>query len=197
MASIIHASRSQHWVQWPLQKLSAPIQWCVCTFCTFYGYGTLHEDSSCLILAIMPAWHMPSVAHQRVAQVAISPTFPNLHACFKGFCFAGESLWQLPLETRYRKMIDSPIADLKNYGGAPAGAITAALFLQEFVTSSVQWAHIDAGAFLRPPTYEALRLEQDSLCIPCLPLHEADHSCRSPFTLIPELFGVHLDNCMW
>lgn len=64
-----------------------------------------------------------------------------------GFRFAGESLWQLPLERRYRKMIDSPIADLTNYGGVPAGAITAALFLQEFVTSSVQWAHIDAGVF--------------------------------------------------
>ncbi|MFA5774692.1 MAG: leucyl aminopeptidase [Ilumatobacteraceae bacterium] len=53
-----------------------------------------------------------------------------------------EKLWQLPLEHEYRKMIDSYIADMKNVGGADAGAITAALFLEEFV-GSVPWAHLD------------------------------------------------------
>jgi leucyl aminopeptidase len=53
-----------------------------------------------------------------------------------------EPVWELPLERRYRKELDSTIADLKNLGGANAGAITAALFLEEFVDGT-PWAHID------------------------------------------------------
>jgi leucyl aminopeptidase len=53
-----------------------------------------------------------------------------------------EPVWQLPLERRYRKELDSPIADIKNLGGPNAGAITAALFLEEFV-GDVPFAHID------------------------------------------------------
>lgn len=53
-----------------------------------------------------------------------------------------EKLWQLPLEHEYRKLLDSYIADMKNVGGPDAGAITAALFLEEFV-GNVPWAHID------------------------------------------------------
>ncbi|MGH9248009.1 MAG: leucyl aminopeptidase, partial [Acidimicrobiales bacterium] len=53
-----------------------------------------------------------------------------------------EPVWQLPLERRYRKELDSTVADLKNLGGANAGAITAALFLAEFV-GDVSWAHVD------------------------------------------------------
>jgi leucyl aminopeptidase len=53
-----------------------------------------------------------------------------------------EPAWQLPLERRYRGELDSDVADLKNIGGANAGAITAALFLAEF-TGDLPWAHID------------------------------------------------------
>jgi leucyl aminopeptidase len=53
-----------------------------------------------------------------------------------------EPVWQLPLDRRYRKELDSTVSDLKNLGGANAGAITAALFLAEFV-GDVPWAHID------------------------------------------------------
>ena len=52
-----------------------------------------------------------------------------------------EQTWQLPLERKYRPAIDSYIADMKNVGGE-AGAITAALFLDEF-TSGTPWAHLD------------------------------------------------------
>jgi leucyl aminopeptidase len=54
----------------------------------------------------------------------------------------GESVWELPLERRYRGELDSDVADIKNLGGANAGAITAALFLEEFVAGT-PWAHID------------------------------------------------------
>jgi leucyl aminopeptidase len=53
-----------------------------------------------------------------------------------------EPVWQLPLAHRYRRQLDSPIADLSNMGGPNAGSITAALFLAEFV-GDTPWAHID------------------------------------------------------
>ena len=53
-----------------------------------------------------------------------------------------EPAWQLPLERSYRRLLDSNIADMKNIGGPYGGAITAALFLNEF-TGSVPWAHLD------------------------------------------------------
>ncbi|MSR23042.1 MAG: leucyl aminopeptidase [Gemmatimonadetes bacterium] len=55
---------------------------------------------------------------------------------------AGERCWPLPLWKEYRKQIESPIADLKNVGGKPAGTITAACFLSEFV-GKTRWAHLD------------------------------------------------------
>jgi leucyl aminopeptidase len=53
-----------------------------------------------------------------------------------------EVVWELPLDRRLRKELDSEIADLKNVGGDNAGSITAALFLEEFV-AGIPWAHID------------------------------------------------------
>ena len=54
-----------------------------------------------------------------------------------------ERVWQLPLERRYRRQLDSEIADLKNMGDdANAGTITAALFLEDFV-NGLPWAHLD------------------------------------------------------
>ena len=57
-------------------------------------------------------------------------------------------LWQLPLHQPYRSMIDSKTADLSNIGSAPqGGAITAALFLQEFIKPDIPWVHIDLMAW--------------------------------------------------
>jgi leucyl aminopeptidase len=53
-----------------------------------------------------------------------------------------EPVWELPLADRYRNYLDSQVADLKNLGGEHAGAISAALFLAEFVGDR-PWAHID------------------------------------------------------
>ncbi|MBT8336806.1 MAG: leucyl aminopeptidase, partial [Gemmatimonadetes bacterium] len=54
----------------------------------------------------------------------------------------GERCWPLPLWPEYRKQLESETADLKNVGGRPAGTITAACFLREFV-GDVPWAHLD------------------------------------------------------
>ena len=56
---------------------------------------------------------------------------------------AGEPVWPLPLPQQYRKQLDSPIADMKNIGNGPhGGALTAGLFLKEFV-GDVPWVHLD------------------------------------------------------
>jgi leucyl aminopeptidase len=55
---------------------------------------------------------------------------------------AGEPGWPMPLWDEYRELIKSDVADIKNSGGRPAGAITAALFLKEF-TESYPWVHLD------------------------------------------------------
>jgi len=54
----------------------------------------------------------------------------------------GERCWPLPLWPEYRKQLESETADVKNVGGRPAGTITAATFLREFV-KDVPWAHLD------------------------------------------------------
>jgi leucyl aminopeptidase len=64
----------------------------------------------------------------------------------------GEKMWPMPLEKNYKKLLKSDIADLKNIGGRYGGALTAGLFLQEFV-QDVPWVHLDiAGpAFAERP----------------------------------------------
>jgi len=56
---------------------------------------------------------------------------------------ADENMWQLPLPKEYRSLLDSGVADMKNIGGPHGGALTAGLFLQEFVDPDIPWAHID------------------------------------------------------
>jgi leucyl aminopeptidase len=55
----------------------------------------------------------------------------------------GEKLWRMPLGEVYDRLIDSPIADIKNVGPREAGSITAAQFLQRFVEEGNEWAHLD------------------------------------------------------
>ena len=56
---------------------------------------------------------------------------------------AGEGIWRMPMRDSYKSGIKSSIADLQNTGPRQGGSITAALFLKEFVTSNIPWAHID------------------------------------------------------
>ena len=55
---------------------------------------------------------------------------------------AGEPVWPLPLPKEYRKQLESEVADLKNVGGSYGGALTAGLFLEEFVDGA-PWVHLD------------------------------------------------------
>jgi leucyl aminopeptidase len=56
---------------------------------------------------------------------------------------SGEKVWPLPLWDSYFKLMKSDVADLKNVDGRKAGAITAAIFLKQFVPDGVPWAHLD------------------------------------------------------
>jgi leucyl aminopeptidase len=59
-----------------------------------------------------------------------------------------DPLWRMPLFKPYRKQIESKVADLTNSPDSPlAGAILAALFLQEFVSPGIPWAHVDLMAW--------------------------------------------------
>ena len=53
-----------------------------------------------------------------------------------------ELVWRLPLVKRYRRQLDSRIADIRNMGGVTAGTITAGLFLEDF-TAGVPFGHLD------------------------------------------------------
>ncbi|MGQ9371357.1 leucyl aminopeptidase family protein [Azospirillum sp. ST 5-10] len=90
------------------------------------------------------------------ARVALGPELPALFAnrddVAADLLAAGEAetdpLWRLPLWQSYRKMFESKVADLNNAGtGGFAGAITAALFLESFVSKETPWAHLDVYAW--------------------------------------------------
>lgn len=74
-------------------------------------------------------------------------------------------MWRLPLFPLYRELLNSQIADINNNSSDPyAGAITAALFLKEFVPDNIPWLHFDFMAWNlrprpgRPPGGEAMTL---------------------------------------
>jgi leucyl aminopeptidase len=72
-----------------------------------------------------------------------------INAIIKSGSNHGENLWQLPLPAEYKELLKTPYADLNNVGGPNGGAITAGLFLQEFIPENTAWAHLDiAGPFL-------------------------------------------------
>jgi len=56
---------------------------------------------------------------------------------------SGDKVWRMPMADSFDRLIDSPIADMKNVGPREGGSITAAQFIQRFVENGVNWAHID------------------------------------------------------
>ena len=78
----------------------------------------------------------------------LPPVFSNDISIANDLVAAGEQeedpLWVLPLYQPYNELIESPIADLSNVGKTSyGGCITAALFLQHFVSEETDWVHID------------------------------------------------------
>ena len=90
------------------------------------------------------------------ARVALGTELPALFSTDDAFAQAvldgglrtHDPLWRMPLHRPYRRHLDSTIANLNNIASVgEGGAITAALFLQEFVGSGVAWSHVDTMAY--------------------------------------------------
>ena len=107
------------------------------------------------------------------ARVALGPDLPALFcndddiadALLRHGKAEDDPLWRMPLHKGYRSLLDSKVADINNVSdGSYAGAITAALYLQEFIDPGTRWAHIDTMAWNtrdrpgRPEGGEALGL---------------------------------------
>lgn len=106
------------------------------------------------------------------ARVALGPDLPAMfsnnddlaEALQKAANSVSDPIWRMPLWAPYADMLDSDIADIANSGGAFAGAVTAALFMQKFVPDEVPWVHLDTFAWRptnkpgRPKGGEALGL---------------------------------------
>ncbi|MEX0342377.1 MAG: leucyl aminopeptidase [Erythrobacter sp.] len=69
----------------------------------------------------------------------------NLHEAGEA---TGDRNWRMPIGPAYDKLINSPIADMKNIGGKAAGSITAAQFLQRFIANGTPWAHVDVAGMV-------------------------------------------------
>ncbi|MFL6734796.1 MAG: leucyl aminopeptidase [Sphingomicrobium sp.] len=61
---------------------------------------------------------------------------------------SGEKLWRQPMGEAFDRLIDSPIADMKNVGPREGGSITAAQFIKRFVDEGVRWAHLDIAGMV-------------------------------------------------
>ncbi len=89
------------------------------------------------------------------ARVALGPDLPALFCnddeLAAGLVGAAEAardpIWRMPLFESYREMLESKVADIVNAGSGQGGAITAALFLKEFVPDATAWAHFDIMAW--------------------------------------------------
>lgn len=70
-----------------------------------------------------------------------------------------ENVWQLPLHAKYKKLVESPVADIKNQASLGGGGlITSAFFLQEFV-GDVPWAHLDIAGTARGDGDDAINVK--------------------------------------
>ncbi|KAK6136423.1 hypothetical protein DH2020_029844 [Rehmannia glutinosa] len=83
----------------------------------------------------------PSIAGRMIYNSFIS--YKLAKEVFGASEISGEKLWRMPMEESYWETMKSGVADMVNTGGRQGGAITAALFLKQFVDEKVQWMHID------------------------------------------------------
>ncbi len=90
---------------------------------------------------------------------------------------ADDPLWRLPLWRPYRRLLDSKVADINNVSeGGLAGAITAALYLREFVADDTPWIHLDLMAW-------------NVVAKPGRPVGGEAQAMRALFALIERRFG--------
>lgn len=97
-------------------------------------FATLTGAARVALGTELPAFFCNHAAMGQALEAAMSP--------------AHDALWNLPLHAPYRDLLNSKVADISNIAnGSYGGAITAALFLQEFVKPDIPWIHIDVMAW--------------------------------------------------
>ena len=92
-------------------------------------------------LATLTGAIMVSLGHEHAGLFSNDDTLAE--ALLAAGKVSGDKMWRFPLGPAYDKLIDSPIADMKNVGPRYGGSITAAQFIQRFVDKGVAWAHCD------------------------------------------------------
>ncbi len=113
-----------------------------------------HKPCAMIDLATLTGAIITSLGHEHAGLFSNSDEL-SLKITAAGLA-TEEAVWRFPMNAAYNKLMDSPIADMKNVqrsggGGAGAGSITAAQFLGRFVHEGVQWAHLDiAGTAWKP-----------------------------------------------
>ena len=99
-------------------------------------------------LATLTGAILVALGHENAGVFSNSDDLCN--AFLKAAAIEGEGAWRMPLGKAYNKLIDTPMADMKNTGGRMAGSITAAQFLQRFVKEETPWIHLDIAGVASP-----------------------------------------------
>ena len=106
------------------------------------AYADAHLDPAYLV-DVATLTGAARIALGRVAAPVFATDAGLSDALVAAGATTGETLWPMPLADTYRRALDSDVADLNHIAdGVGAGAVTAALFLREFVGER-RWAHLD------------------------------------------------------
>ena len=106
-----------------------------------------YKPSAIVDLATLTGAIIVCLGHENAGVFSNDDTFCNRF--LEAAAAEGEGAWRMPLDKAYDKLLESNIADLKNVGGRPAGAVTAAKFLQHFVDKKTPWIHVDIAGVTR------------------------------------------------
>ncbi|MBE9635689.1 leucyl aminopeptidase [Salipiger mangrovisoli] len=110
--------------------------------CDVLWYAQQHVKPIAMVdLATLTGACIVALGHENAAVYANDDGFAD--AFLKAAKAEGEGAWRMPLGQAYDDMLKSPLADMKNIGGRPAGSITAAQFLKRFVKDDMPWIHLD------------------------------------------------------
>ena len=100
-----------------------------------------YKPAAVIDLATLTGAMLIALGHEQAGLFSNDDTLAdNLSAAGKT---SGDKVWRMPIGPAYDKLIDSPIADMKNVGPREAGSITAAQFLKRFIKDGTPWAHLD------------------------------------------------------
>ncbi len=99
------------------------------------------KPAAMIDLATLTGACIIALGHENAA--VYSNDEPLVNAFLKSAETEKEGAWRMPLGQAYDDMLKSPVADMKNIGGRPAGSVTAAQFLKRFVKDDMPWIHLD------------------------------------------------------